>query len=240
MQALKFLHVLLSVAVHSKVLMFQPLDCADVYNNGSKTSGVYRIYPAGPNSPRYVYCDMDTDGGKWTVFQRRMDGTVNFYRGWDQYKNGFGHAAGEYWLGLDTIYLLTLKKAYELRVDMEDFGQQKAFAFYSSFAISPEVTDPELDGYKLHVTGFKDGGAGDSLTYHSGMKFSTFDRDQDTTETNCAVAAVGGYWFNECYYSNPNGLYTWGFNSQMGVNWRAWKTFYSVKAISMKIRPVNL
>ncbi|XP_045074482.1 microfibril-associated glycoprotein 4-like [Coregonus clupeaformis] len=101
MQALKFLHVLLSVAVHSKVLMFQPLDCADVYNNGSKTSGVYRIYPAGPNSPRYVYCDMDTDGGKWTVFQRRMDGTVNFYRGWDQYKNGFGHAAGEYWLGKD-------------------------------------------------------------------------------------------------------------------------------------------
>ncbi|XP_064870364.1 microfibril-associated glycoprotein 4-like [Oncorhynchus nerka] len=91
-----------------------------------------------------------------------MDGTVNFYRGWDQYKNGFGHAAGEYWLGLDTIYLLTLKKNYELRVDMEDFDGQKAYAFYSSFAISPKVTDPELDGYKLQVTGFKDGGAGEN------------------------------------------------------------------------------
>ncbi|XP_010896325.1 microfibril-associated glycoprotein 4-like [Esox lucius] len=241
MQGLNFLSVLLlSVTVNSKGLMFQPLDCADIYNGGSKTSGVYRIYTAGPNSPQYVYCDMDTDGGKWTVFQRRMDGTINFFRGWEEYKNGFGHAAGEYWLGLETIYLLTLKKNYELRVDMEDFNGQKAYAFYSSFSISPETTNPELDGYKLHVTGFKDGGAGDSLTYQNGMKFSTYDRDQDTLEGNCAVSAVGGFWYKDCYFSNPNGLYTWGLNTQIGVNWRAWRTFYSVKSISMKIRPVNL
>ncbi|KAL0964910.1 hypothetical protein UPYG_G00274270 [Umbra pygmaea] len=241
MQGIRYLSVLLlSVTVNSKGLMFQPLDCADIYNDGLKTSGVYRIYLAGPNSPRYVYCDMDTDGGKWTVFQRRMDGTVNFFRGWEEYKNGFGHAAGEYWLGLETIYLLTLKKSYELRVDMEDFDGQKAYASYSSFSISPAVTNPDLDGYKLHVTGFKDGGAGDSLSYHNGMKFTTFDRDEDLLEGNCAVSAAGGYWFNGCYFSNPNGLYTWGLNTQNGVNWRAWRTFYSVKSISMKIRPVNL
>lgn len=56
-----------AVAVQSKSLMFQPLDCADIYNDSSWTSGVYMIYPAGPNSGRYVYCDMETDGGKWTV-----------------------------------------------------------------------------------------------------------------------------------------------------------------------------
>lgn len=78
-QTLKFLHVLLlAVTVHSKGLMFQPLDCADIYNDGSKASGVYRIYPAGPNSPRYVYCDMDTDGGKWTV--SRLPGRKLFNR----------------------------------------------------------------------------------------------------------------------------------------------------------------
>lgn len=64
--------------------------------------------------------------------------------------------------GLDTVYLLTLKKNYELRVDMEDFNGNKVYASYSSFSISPEVTDPELDGYKLHVSGFTDGGAGES------------------------------------------------------------------------------
>lgn len=57
----------MSVRVQSKSLMFQPLDCADIYNDSSWTSGVHMIYPAGPNSGRYVYCDMYTDGGKWTV-----------------------------------------------------------------------------------------------------------------------------------------------------------------------------
>lgn len=55
------------MGVQSKSLMFQPLDCADIYNDSSWTNGVYMIYPAGPNSGRYAYCDMSTDGGKWTV-----------------------------------------------------------------------------------------------------------------------------------------------------------------------------
>lgn len=57
----------MSMLVQSKSLMFQPLDCADIYNDSSFTSGVYLIYPAGSNSGQYVYCDMETDGGKWTV-----------------------------------------------------------------------------------------------------------------------------------------------------------------------------
>uniref|UniRef100_A0A4W4H2G7 Fibrinogen C-terminal domain-containing protein n=1 Tax=Electrophorus electricus TaxID=8005 RepID=A0A4W4H2G7_ELEEL len=228
------------VDVHSKSLMFQPLDCADIYNDSTKTSGVYLIYPAGPTSGRYVYCDMHTDGGKWTVFQRRMDDTVNFYRGWDQYKNGFGHAGGEYWLGLETVHLLTLKKNYELRVDLEDFERKKVYAKYTSFGISPMAINAELDGYKLHVSGFEDGGAGDSLSYHSGSKFSTFDKDQDSYEGNCALSYVGAYWYNTCYSSNPNGIYTWGTDSQLGVTWRSWKSFNSVKGISMMIRPLNL
>uniref|UniRef100_A0A3B3R8J2 Microfibril associated protein 4 n=1 Tax=Paramormyrops kingsleyae TaxID=1676925 RepID=A0A3B3R8J2_9TELE len=230
--------LLVLVPLASAGLLSQPLDCADVYNAGSNISGVYKIYPAGPTSPLYVYCDMETDGGKWTVFQRRMDGTVNFYRGWDQYKRGFGHAGGEYWLGLETIHILTLKQRYELRVDMEDFQGAKVHAKYSSFSISPQMVNAESDGYTLHVSGFEDGGAGDSLSYHSEQKFSTFDRDQDSNSGNCAVSYLGGFWYEDCHYVNPNGIYMWDTVNAQGVCWYHWKSnYYSMKAISMKIRP---
>ncbi|XP_028424280.1 microfibril-associated glycoprotein 4-like [Perca flavescens] len=139
----------------------QPLpgDCSEIHDNdNSRPSGVYTIYPSGSRNPVQVYCDMDSDGGRWTVFQRRMDGSVNFYRGWDQYKTGFGIAAGEYWLGLFNLLNLTNTKRCELLVDMEDFEGHKAFARYSSFIIENPFD------YKLHVSGFTDGGAGEVST----------------------------------------------------------------------------
>ncbi|CAL8286565.1 unnamed protein product [Boreogadus saida] len=80
-----------------------PVDCSDLYNDGFGNSGVYTIFPAGPTSPVQVFCEMGSmdapDSNKWTVIQRRTDGTINFYRGWEQYKTGFGQASSEYWLG---------------------------------------------------------------------------------------------------------------------------------------------
>merc|ERR1712168_1663942 len=181
-----------------------------------------------------------TPTGRWTVFQRRMDGTVNFYRGWDEYKYGFGSAAGEHWLGLDTLELLTLNKAYELRVDMEDFEGESAFALYTTFSIGSEE-----DGYKLNVGGFKDGNAKDGLGKHNGQMFSTYDRDQDDDRwKDCAKKHVGGFWYYSvmtsvpCANTNPNGVYLWGEkDTETGVSWWPWKrAYYSVKSISMKIR----
>uniref|UniRef100_A0A3B5ASN1 Microfibril-associated glycoprotein 4-like n=1 Tax=Stegastes partitus TaxID=144197 RepID=A0A3B5ASN1_9TELE len=214
-----------------------PFDCSDVYRAGSGLDGVYTIYPAGSTSPVQVYCDMSKDDAsaeKWTVIQRRQDGTVNFYMKWDHYKAGFGSAAGEYWLGLETMHLLTRSKPYELQVDMEDFEGQKVFAQYASFSVGPE-----WDEYKLHLGPFLKGAAGDSLSYHNGCNFTTTDKDQDTHNSNCARLAYGAFWYGACFHSNPNGIYTWGPSPHAaGVQWKTFKGLeYSVKTMIMKIRP---
>ncbi|XP_037399732.1 microfibril-associated glycoprotein 4-like [Pygocentrus nattereri] len=237
-----FLALLLPLLVGSTSVSQELLltDCSDVYTNGDKLSGVYTIYPAG-DAPVQVYCDMGCNGdikdAKWTVFQRRVDGSVNFYRPWEQYKKGFGNKSGEYWLGLESIYQLTSKRKYELRVDLEDFQGGKVYAQYSTFSV-----DSEVNGYKLTIAGFINGGAGDSLTYNNGQKFSTFDKDQDFWIGNCAKSYLGAFWYNSCHHANPNGIYLWGKDGTLyaiGDVWSTWKAGdYGLKSITMKIRPV--
>lgn len=222
-----------------KSCLQQPLDCDDIYAQGYQADGVYLIYPSGPSIPVPVFCDMTTEGGKWTVFQKRFNGSVSFFRGWNDYKLGFGRADGEYWLGLQNLYLLTLKQKYELRVDLEDFENNTAYAKYVDFSISPNAVSAEEDGYTLYVAGFEDGGAGDSLSYHSGQKFSTFDRDQDLFLQNCAALSSGAFWFRSCHFANLNGFYLGGphLSYANGINWAQWKGFYySLKRTEMKIR----
>ena len=89
---------------------------------------------------------MTTGGGGWTVFQRRMDGSVNFYRNWTDYKNGFGDLNGEFWLGLDKINRLSQSGQKVLRVDLGDFSNNKRHAVYNTFAVSGET-----EKYKLTV-----------------------------------------------------------------------------------------
>lgn len=63
-------------------------------------------------------------------------------------------------LGLQNIHFLTLKQKYELRVELDDFENNTAFAKYADFSLSPNAISAEEDGYTLHVSGFTDGGAG--------------------------------------------------------------------------------
>jgi hypothetical protein len=92
---------------------------------------------------------MQTDGGGWTVFQRRQDASVDFYRGWQDYKNGFGDPNGNFWLGLDRIHRLTKLGQNVLRVDLMDWTNDTAYAKYGSFSVASES-----DGYKLNLGSF--------------------------------------------------------------------------------------
>ena len=78
------------------------------------------------------------------MFQKRLDGSVDFYRGWNDYKKGFGNLYGEFWLGLDKINRLTSSDRYKLRVDLEDTEGKTAYAEYSLFAITSERTKYQL------------------------------------------------------------------------------------------------
>ncbi|PFX25392.1 Angiopoietin-related protein 3 [Stylophora pistillata] len=95
-------------------------NCAELYKSGRRISGVYAIDPDGLGAFN-VYCDQTTAGGGWAVFQRRLDGSFDFNRTWNDYKHGFGNLVGEFWLGLDKINRLTRNETYnKLRVDLGD------------------------------------------------------------------------------------------------------------------------
>ena len=42
-------------------------DCSDVEAKGLVNSGMYTVQPVDSGEPIEVYCDMETDGGNWTV-----------------------------------------------------------------------------------------------------------------------------------------------------------------------------
>ena len=91
-----------------------------------------------------MFCDQTTAGGGWTVFQKRLDGSVNFYRGWNDYKLGFGNLNGEFWLGLDKINRLTRGARNRLRVDLEDTKGKTVYAEYDHFAVTSERSKYQL------------------------------------------------------------------------------------------------
>ncbi|MGH0167663.1 UNVERIFIED_CONTAM: hypothetical protein FKN15_052875 [Acipenser sinensis] len=131
------------------------MNCKELLEQGNTLSDWYTVYTAS-KKPISVFCDMHTDGGGWLVFQRRMDGSVDFFQDWNSYKRGFGNKQTEFWLGNENIHLLTATGFHELRIDLEDFERVKTFAKYESFQILGES-----ENYKLLLAEFTSGTAGD-------------------------------------------------------------------------------
>ncbi|XP_027625449.1 tenascin isoform X4 [Tupaia chinensis] len=210
-----------------------PRDCSQAMLNGDTTSGLYTIYLNGDKAQALeVFCDMTSDGGGWIVFLRRKNGREDFYRNWKAYAAGFGDRREEFWLGLDNLSKITAQGQYELRVDLQDHGET-AFAVYDKFSVGDAKTR-----YRLKVEGYS-GTAGDSMAYHNGRSFSTFDKDTDSAITNCALSYKGAFWYKNCHRVNLMGRYGDNNHSQ-GVNWFHWKGHeYSIQFAEMKLRPSN-
>ncbi|XP_076862384.1 uncharacterized protein LOC143514726 isoform X2 [Brachyhypopomus gauderio] len=210
-----------------------PTDCSQELLNGLRESDVVEIFPGGRQTkPVMVYCDMDTDGGGWTVFQRRKDGKINFFRAWKEYRTGFGELDGEFWLGNDLLHNLTSMTPMTLRVDLRA-GAEAVYAQYSTFSVGTAKKH-----FMLQVMGYS-GTAGDSMKYHDKRPFSTWDRDPQPFITRCAMSYRGGWWYRNCHEANLNGLYGTHTNHQ-GLIWTAWKgTRFSIPFTEMKLRPTS-
>ncbi|KFQ40359.1 Tenascin-R, partial [Mesitornis unicolor] len=208
-----------------------PKDCSQALLNGETTSGLYTVYLNGDKAqPLQVFCDMEEDGGGWIVFLRRQNGKENFYKNWKTYVAGFGDPKDEFWIGLENLHKITSQGQYELRVDLQDKGET-AYAVYDRFSVGDGKSR-----YRLRVDGYS-GTAGDSMTYHNGRPFSTFDKDYDSAITNCALSYKGAFWYKNCHRVNLMGRYGDNNHSQ-GVNWFHWKGHeYSIQFAEMKLRP---
>ncbi|OXB78521.1 UNVERIFIED_CONTAM: hypothetical protein H355_007551 [Colinus virginianus] len=210
-------------------------DCTEALRAGNSASRVYTLHITNLSEPRKVFCDMETNGGGWTVIQLRTNGSVSFQRGWREYKQGFGDAAGEHWLGNEAVHLLTSREPYVLRVELQDWEGNQVYAHYGRFQL-----DSERQLYRWDYSGTA--GQQSSLALQ-GTNFSTRDADNDNCLCKCAQMLSGGWWFDACGLSNLNGIYYPARHNIRKLNGIRWHYFqgpsYSLKGTRMLIRPVG-
>ncbi|PIK58527.1 putative fibrinogen-like protein 1 [Apostichopus japonicus] len=237
-----------SVRVDAAVSLQRPTwlyrDCQDVYDAGHTQDGVYTIMPTGwPGLPFNVSCKMENGGG-WTVFQRRTDGSTSFYQNWTAYKDGFGDSRN-LWLGNEKLHYLTNQRNYKLRFDITTSSGSLNMLIYE-FQVESESSNYTMN--KLGTT-----------VEYRGIQFSTYDRDNDACGNfNCAEKHKSGWWhsdercsrcysYSQCYrfqYSsncksictsdNLNGVYNGG-NGEMIYS--RYNDYCNVQYVEMKIRP---
>ncbi|XP_067655340.1 fibrinogen-like protein 1 [Haliotis asinina] len=229
---------------------YVPTDCEDVRNLGFSTNGTYHIRPNGSSIHFTVVCEFHVDS-VWTLIQRRIDGSLDFFRKWDEYKHGFGNISSEFWLGNEKIHLLTRQRAYGLGIDMWDWPDPSKEEDVSTHYFSQSSyfrVDNETSHYRLHVpqdyfsyTGF--GGSG--LRVHAGP-FLTYDHVTPRMRGNCAVKFHCGWWFSTCVRNaNFNGRYYKGGYENVNSRTRSRDDIYwpnieqSLQSTTLKLQRAN-
>ncbi|XP_066925447.1 microfibril-associated glycoprotein 4-like [Clytia hemisphaerica] len=196
----------------------------------SEVNGVFQLtLGSEEGSLTKVYCDQTENGGGWTTFQRRIDGSVDFIRNWEDYKNGFGEADGNYWLGLEKLHQITHR--YEtvlIRVEATTNDGSHTFVIHEGFKVSPES-----DFYRLTAGILTEGdySYGRGWNVVNNYRFTTYDKDNDNyLGGNCAILAKGGGWFKSCAWIDFNSPYS-------QIRWFHFSN--DIKSISLAVKVKN-
>ena len=180
-----------------------------------------------PFTANLAYCDMETLDGGWMVIQRNIKDNVEFFnKGWSDYEQGFGDLDGDkLWYGLKPLSCLTDNGQWELRVDFQFANTTWSHLHYKQFKVGNTSAE-----YPLTIGGFT-GVTTDPFEYHSGLRFSTHDNDNDKNNNNCAVSYKSGWWFNSCFHINLNNQPLRVFLNSIWYN--------DLIRVEMKIRPLD-
>ncbi|XP_039474571.1 angiopoietin-related protein 5 isoform X2 [Oreochromis aureus] len=234
-------------------------DCSDIKDNLVSVvpkipSGIYIVHPENTDSSFEVFCEMDYMGGGWTVMQRRSDGLTDFKRSWDGYVDGFGHLAGEHWLGLRKVFHIVNQKdtRFQLHIALVSHDDVTSYASYDDFRL-----DSETQFFSIHLGRY----AGDAFRGYDQEQnqdtapFSASDVDNDGCNPfcsigNCTVESCSihhnhtGWWFNQCGLANLNGSPEDTERNQgqrTHIVWDTWRhngVPYTIKSVTMKIRRI--
>ncbi|XP_078481960.1 angiopoietin-1-like [Ciona intestinalis] len=233
-----------------QIFLFQ--DCNALYEAGYLQSDVYPIWIHQLYKFTYVFCDMDvqtlSNTTGWITIQRRINGEINFDRGWQNYVDGFGNVHGEYWIGLEHLHALSNQNTTtdwfgdfvtppRMRIDFEDQDGITAYAEYRLFKVAGTY-----EKYRL-IAAYLDQAT--AIPYNvptpiSRNWFSTFDNN--SAFSGCPATFHGGWWFSACGESNLNGFYPvmGEKNSPSNIYWYYWYTVNenntAFKAVSMKFQ----
>ncbi|XP_072725109.1 angiopoietin-related protein 3 [Ciconia boyciana] len=213
-------------------------DCTALYNSGTQSSGIYTIKPNGSEAFD-VYCEMKY-GSSWTVIQNRVDGSLDFNQTWDAYANGFGELNEEFWLGLNKTYSITKQGDYILRIELQDWKDNKRYIEYA-FSLGGPETD-----YTLQLSRMS-GSIPNALPEQTELRFSTADHDVDIiNDFNCPENYLGGWWHSECEETNLNGKFVTPrsrgrLERRKGLYWKPKKgRYYFLKSTKIMIHPTDL
>lgn len=219
------------------------IGCKELKEDGQTKSGIYRVNLNDGKGEFHVFCDMNLQGGGWTIIQRRVDGTTSFNRSRSQYNVGFGDMDdSNFWLGLEKINRITDLSTHELYIGLESFviGDPLAWAKYGSFGLGTDTNDYILSfsSYDLDST------ANNAFDNHNGEAFSTPDEDNDPSGSrHCADEYSSGWWYENCHDSHLNGIYyADGIQTHPtvtdGIIWDTWLgQTQSLKTVVIAIRP---